>query len=259
MPEHGRPTRRARGGRRAPQLTNTPTTQPSRRRSPSASRQASRLGQVFDDRLLDARAARAPFEGRGAHRSALSPLSRVSGRCRRASSACSKQRAASWLRRPRDGLAPRLPEVRDGLVPGFAPERVVGEPLDVLGEPVGIQRARWPSTMPAWSAPPPVLEQAPVGHLVGERVLEGVLEIGKRLRLVQELRRLEAGQARAQLRLAAARRSPASSATRARPSRSPRRSGGALVLRRQPIDAGGQHGLHRRGHLDASAAGRASR
>ena len=43
------------------------------------------------------------------------------------------------------------------------------------------------------------MEQAAVSHLVGERVLEGVLEIGEELRLVDELGRLQAGQAAPQL------------------------------------------------------------
>ena len=39
-----------------------------------------------------------------------------------------------------------------------------------------------------------LLEQAAVGDLVGEGVLEGVLEIGEEARLVEELGRLQAGE-----------------------------------------------------------------
>jgi hypothetical protein len=37
----------------------------------------------------------------------------------------------------------------------------------------------------------PVLEQAPVGHLVGQRVLEGVLQVREELGLVEGLRLLQ--------------------------------------------------------------------
>jgi hypothetical protein len=42
--------------------------------------------------------------------------------------------------------------------------------------------------------PPALAEQTTVRHLVGQRVLEGVLELGERLRLVEELRRLQVHQ-----------------------------------------------------------------
>ena len=51
--------------------------------------------------------------------------------------------------------------------------------------------------------PPPVPEQALVGYLVGQRVLERVLEIREKARLIEELRRLEAAETAAQLVLAA--------------------------------------------------------
>src|SRR3989441_5827468 len=41
--------------------------------------------------------------------------------------------------RARGGLRPGLTEVGDGLVPDLAPEGMVGETIDVLGQPVGIQ------------------------------------------------------------------------------------------------------------------------
>ena len=49
--------------------------------------------------------------------------------------------------------------------------------------------------MRAWQHPPPLLEQAPVGHLMGERVLEGVFELGEQARLVEELGRLQVREA----------------------------------------------------------------
>jgi hypothetical protein len=45
---------------------------------------------------------------------------------------------------------------------------------------------------------PPVVKQTAVGHLVGQAVLEGVLEIGEEPRFVEELGGLKLGQAPAQ-------------------------------------------------------------
>ena len=79
----------------------------------------------------------------------------------------------------------------------LAAERVVREPLDLLGQAVGVS-----VSMALHDAgvqrPPPLLEQAAVGDLVGERVLERVLQVGEQARLVQELGRLQARQALAQ-------------------------------------------------------------
>ena len=41
-------------------------------------------------------------------------------------------------------LHPGLTEIGDGLLPRLAPERVVGQALDVLREPLGVAVARWP-------------------------------------------------------------------------------------------------------------------
>jgi hypothetical protein len=43
------------------------------------------------------------------------------------------------VRRPAGRLDPRLPKTAHGLVPHLAVERVVGEPLDLLGQPVGMR------------------------------------------------------------------------------------------------------------------------
>ena len=52
-----------------------------------------------------------------------------------------------------------------------------------------------PSTIRAWRRPTPLLEEAPVGDLVRERVLEGVFEVREEARLVEELGGLEVGRA----------------------------------------------------------------
>ena len=98
--------------------------------------------------------------------------------------------------------------------------------------------------------PPPLLEQAAVGHLVGEGVLEGILALREEARLVEELGRLQ---------MRKARRQP-SSGTSAMACRSGQGHLGAddrrgleqaLLLRRQPVDARRQHRLHRGRHLNA--------
>ena len=49
--------------------------------------------------------------------------------------------------------------------------------------------------------PPSLLEQTAVGHLVGQGVLEGEFALGEQPRLVEELGRLQVGQATLQVRL----------------------------------------------------------
>src|SRR5882724_9072630 len=97
------------------------------------------------------------------------------------------------VRRAHRGAQTSLAEVRDGPLPHFASQGVVGEPLDVLGEPIGIEPldhlddARVQLTTS-------LLQKGAVSHVVRERVLEGVFEVGKEARLVEELGGLEAGQ-----------------------------------------------------------------
>src|SRR5262249_39843231 len=99
------------------------------------------------------------------------------------------------------------------------------------------------SAMRAWSARCRSWSSPPVGDFVGERVLEGVLEVGKEPDLVEELRGREARQLGAELGLG-----------RIGNGQEQRRGdvladdrGGleqALGLGRQAVDAGGQDGLH---------------
>ena len=124
-----------------------------------------------------------------------SPGSRGDGG--RAASACSRWatprgwRTAPWPRSP--GLA----EIGDRLLPQLAAQGVMGQPLDLLGEPVGREPLDRLDDAGVEGAPP-VLEQAPVGHLVRQRVLERVLEVRKEPRLVEELGGLEVGEAAAE-------------------------------------------------------------
>ncbi len=86
----------------------------------------------------------------------------------------------------RDGLGGGLAQVRHGLRPHLPPQGVLREPLDVLAEAIGVERLDRRHD-PGVQRAPPLVEHAAVGHLVGERVLEGVFEIGEEARLVEEL------------------------------------------------------------------------
>ena len=68
---------------------------------------------------------------------------------------------------------------------------MVGKPVDVLGQPVGIEPLDGLHD-PAMEGAPPVLEQTAIGHVVGQGMLEGVLEVGENAGLVEELRGLQA-------------------------------------------------------------------
>ena len=113
--------------------------------------------------------------------------------------------------RPRQGLLPRLPAVRQGLVPHLAPQGMVRQAFDLLGHPVPSERLQGLDDA-GMQRPPPLLEQAAVGHLVGQGVLEGVLALGEEARLVEELGRLEVREAAVQRRPRAARQWPAAAA-----------------------------------------------
>ena len=93
----------------------------------------------------------------------------------------------------------------------------MGEPLDLLAEAVSVERLDRLDD-PRVERAAPLLQQAAVGDLVRERVLEGVLEIREQPRLVEELGRLELGEPAAQRVLGLARRWPGA-ARRARPCR----------------------------------------
>jgi hypothetical protein len=63
---------------------------------------------------------------------------------------------------------------------------VVGKPFDLFGQPVRIQRLE--SLDDERMEPsPPLLKPAPVGHLMGKSMLEGVGEFREKARLVEEL------------------------------------------------------------------------
>ena len=123
------------------------------------------------------------------------------------------------VRGSRHGLGGGLAEVRHGLRPHLAPQGVLRQPLDLLAESIGVEcldRLHDPGVKRA----PPLVEHAAVGHLVRERVLEGVFEIREEARLVEELGGL---QMREPCRATPPRAAPRSraAARRARPCRRP--------------------------------------
>ena len=68
---------------------------------------------------------------------------------------------------------------------------MVGEPLHVLGEAVGVEllmRGHQGGVQRAAA----VAEQAAVGHFMAQGMLESVFEVGEDLRFVQKLRPLQA-------------------------------------------------------------------
>src|SRR6185503_19339237 len=90
---------------------------------------------------------------------------------------------ASRLRecRPRSRLEAGLPKIGHGLLPHFAPERVMREPLDLLGEAIPQERLDRVHE-PRVKIPSPVPQQAAVRDLMSERVLERVCEIREEAR-----------------------------------------------------------------------------
>jgi hypothetical protein len=72
----------------------------------------------------------------------------------------------------------------------------VGQAFDLLGHLVSDKRLQglYDAGM---EHPPPLLEETVVGHLLGQGVLEGVDQIGKQTRLIQELGVLEMREAQA--------------------------------------------------------------
>src|SRR2546430_4220385 len=91
------------------------------------------------------------------------------------------------------GFPRRAMEVVDRFLPELTAEGVVSEPLEMLGEAVGIERLDClrESGMEQSSA---IVEQAPVGDVVSQRVLERDLDIREEGELVEELCGLQASE-----------------------------------------------------------------
>src|SRR5262245_26167135 len=92
------------------------------------------------------------------------------------------------ISRPRHGLLPRLPAVRQGLGPTLAAQGMVRQPVDLLSYVASSKR--FESLHDAGvEHTSPLLEQPPIGHLVRQGVLEGVGMVWEEARLVEKLGR----------------------------------------------------------------------
>ena len=138
--------------------------------------------------------------------------------------------------------------VGHGLVPHLAPQGMVRQAFDLLGHPVGRERLKGLDQARV-QHPPPLQQEAVVGHLVRQGMLEGVVRLGEQAGLIQELRRLQVRQAAVQRRLGQLR-----NGLEQRQGHLGANDGSRLqeplLLRRQPVDACRQHGLHRGWHLN---------
>src|SRR5438445_1081500 len=83
-------------------------------------------------------------------------------------------------------LGTTLSEVRDRQLPHLTPHGMVGQPLDVLGQPVRIAALDGADNAGVQLLAP-FLEQSAVSDFMGERMLEGVLAIRKEAGRVQKL------------------------------------------------------------------------
>ena len=119
--------------------------------------------------------------------------------------------------------------------------------LDLLREAIGIETLDRFDDRPVERAPP-ILQHASVRDLVRERVLERVLEVGEKLRLVHELGGLEVRKAPPQRFLVDLDNRAQKGERNVRPDDRGSLEH-ALFLRIEPVDARGDDGLHRRRHL----------
>ena len=123
----------------------------------------------------------------------------------------------------------------------------MSQSLDVLAEPIPVLRLDRLHDARVHGAPP-LLRQTAVGHLVRQRVLERVFQLGEEIGLVQELRRLQPRQARGHGLLGQPGNVP-QQRERDIVADDRRRLQQVPLLGRQPIDPRRQHRLHRRRDL----------
>ena len=94
-------------------------------------------------------------------------------------------------------FAPACRQYMEGLVPHLPADGMVGQALDLVRQAVAGERFQGLDDL-RMQRPPPLLEQTAVRHLVGQGVLEGVFVLREEAGLIQELGRLEVGQATVQ-------------------------------------------------------------
>ena len=125
---------------------------------------------------------------------------------------------------------------------------MVRQAFDLLGHPVPGERLQGLDDAGMQRAPP-LLQEAAIGHLVGEGVLEGVLALGEEPRLIEKLGGLQVGQAAVERLLG-----QLGNGLQQRQGHLGANHGSrlqeALLLGWQPVDARRQHRLHGGWYLD---------
>ena len=149
--------------------------------------------------------------------------------------------------RSRHRLLSRLTQVGDRAIPQRPAHSMVSQPLDVLESTVAVERLDRVED-PGVEDALPILKEAPVHHLVGQRVLEGVLGFGEEARLVEKLGDLQAGQAGPERILRQLGDGEKEGERHVAPDDGGRLEQ-ALVLRRKPVDASREHSLHGDRHM----------
>src|SRR5262245_30795145 len=124
---------------------------------------------------------------------------------------------------------------------------MVGQPINVLGQPVGIELLDHLND-PAIEGPPAVLEEASERHVMREGVSERVFEVGVEPRFVKELGGLKLRQTLAQAILTLI-RNRLQKRERHVLADNRSRLEQPLVLGSEPVDADGQDRLRRSGDL----------
>src|SRR5690349_17374165 len=87
-----------------------------------------------------------------------------------------KERDGLRVRGASDGFGSGLTPMRHRFVPQVAVPRMMGEPFDVLPEAIPMKRLDRPNDS-RMQVSTTLLQHAAVGHLMGERVREGVLQV----------------------------------------------------------------------------------
>ena len=145
-------------------------------------------------------------------------------------------------------LATRLSKVVHGFLPDLPPHGMMSQEIGVLGGQIRLEsldsldHRRMQSRLP-------VVDQAPIGDVVSERVLERVLEFGKDARFVEEFGPPESCQRLTELLIGHVGDGP-QEGNRHVLAHDRRRLEQPLVLGQEPIDARREDGLHGRWHLD---------
>jgi hypothetical protein len=67
---------------------------------------------------------------------------------------------------------------------------MVGQAVDLLGQTVSGKRLEGLDDA-GMQRPPPLLQETLVSHLMGERMLKGIFDLGEEARLIQELGSLQ--------------------------------------------------------------------